>query len=186
MKFNPVLSILLVALFTATGVFAQAAQDTTVEVADDSLAVLQQTTETAGDSIQPADSTLEVVDSIAVVEDSLAAAKTDSVSTPAVKEPTPEERKKLARKGKDEIVGEVVPWDWDDYTNVIEVGVRTEQGREYELEKNDHYQNIFDHFLGTELRLFGDASRDDDGFYFFRVDDFEMADSTAKPPAKLP
>lgn len=192
MAFKPVLIICILAFLGVTNAFAQAVPDSgtmvpadsvaTVEpAAGDSGAVLEQAVIPTPDSIMGADSLATVEDSLAAAQPDSIAAKPDSAAAPAEEKPA-----KPVRRGNDEIVGEVIPWDWDDFTNVTEVGVRTKPGREYALDKNEMYQKIFDHFLGLELRLFGDARRDDDGFYFFRVDEFEMADSTAKPPVKLP
>ena len=192
MVFKPVLIICIIALICVTSVFGQAAADSNIAVPADSSATAEPAASDSGavmeQAVIPTPDSSMVPDSLDTAEDSLAAVQSDSVTAKSDSTAAPAEEKpaKPVHRGNDEIVGKVVPWDWDDFINVIEVGVRTKQGREYELDKNEMYQKIFDHFLGLELRLFGDARRDDDGFYFFRVDEFEMADSTAKPPVKIP
>ena len=69
----------------------------------------------------------------------------------------------------------VIPWDWDEYTNVIEVALRDEKGREYSLTRNEEYENVF-RLLGKKITFEGRTTRDRDGFYTMTV--------TSKPQEK--
>jgi len=69
----------------------------------------------------------------------------------------------------------VIPWDWDEYTNVIEVALRDDKGREYSLTRNEEYENVF-RLLGKKITFEGRAARDRDGFYTMTV--------TSKPQEK--
>ena len=72
----------------------------------------------------------------------------------------------------------VIAWDWDDYTNVIEVGLkRIRDGREYSLAKNEEYQRLFDRFQGKKVRVWGRISREGEGFYSLTINEFEPLDS---------
>ena len=73
---------------------------------------------------------------------------------------------------------EVIPWDWDDYTNVIEVGLkRIRDGREYSLTKNEEYQRLFDKFQGQKVRVWARIRREGAGFYSMTINGFEPLDS---------
>ncbi|HLA39745.1 MAG TPA: hypothetical protein VJ417_07105, partial [Candidatus Glassbacteria bacterium] len=73
----------------------------------------------------------------------------------------------------------VIPWDWDDYTRVIEIGLRNlGNGTEYSLEKNESYGLLFKKYQkDLRLRVWGDIRRDRDGFYDMTLNGYESLDS---------
>ena len=85
--------------------------------------------------------------------------------------------KKKPRPPGDRVTAWIVPWDWDEYTNVIEVGLRRDDGREYSLTQNEIYQQIFDN-LGLKILAIGKVTRDSESFYNMTVEYLEPADST--------
>jgi hypothetical protein len=94
---------------------------------------------------------------------------TETATTPAPRRPRP---------SGIEVEAEVIPWDWDDYTNVIEVGLkRIQDGREYSLTKNEEYQRLFDKFQGKKVRVWARIRREGDGFYSMTINGFEPLDS---------
>ena len=94
---------------------------------------------------------------------------TETATTPAPRRPRP---------SGIEVEAEVIPWDWDDYTNVIEVGLkRIQDGREYSLTRNEEYQRLFDKFQGKKVRVWARIRREGDGFYSMTINEFELLDS---------
>jgi len=152
----------------------------------------QDTSGTAADSV-PADTSTAAApeDSTAVspVTADSAAAQTSQADTTAAEslpdslKPAPETAPSPApprrpRPSGTEVEAEVIPWDWDDYTNVIEVGLkRIRDGREYSLTKNEEYQRLFDKFQGQKVRVWARIRREGAGFYSMTINGFEPLDS---------
>ncbi|HUU29802.1 MAG TPA: TonB family protein [archaeon] len=90
----------------------------------------------------------------------------DSLKPPAA--PAKEQPKPKPKPTGDRVEARVIPWDWDQYTNVVEAGLRDFSGREYSLEKNEHYDSLFTR-LGKAVRVWGKVSRDSEGFYSMAV-----------------
>ena len=137
---------------------------------------------TAADSTAPADtSAAAAADSTSQVSDSTAAEIiADTLAAPAetaAAADTTAKPKKKPRPPGDRVVAWIIPWDWDEYTNVIEVGLRRDDGREYSLTRNEMYQQIFDN-LNLKILAIGKVARDSDGFYNMAVEYIEPADST--------
>jgi hypothetical protein len=142
-----------------------AAQDSTA--ASDSTARADTAAVTAADSTASADTTA-----------SLAADSTAPASAKAAADTTAKPKpKKKPRPPGDQVTALIVPWDWDEYTNVIEVGLRREDEREYSLTKNEFYQEVFLN-LGLKVLAIGKVTRDSEGFYNMTVDYIEPTDST--------
>jgi hypothetical protein len=172
-----------------------AAQDSTRAAAPDSAALRQ-----AGQPGQKADSTLKAVpgaDTAAVKKDSLGlerAARVDSgfgaetaldtlgavemIDTTGLPG-TPEERRARIESRRGEVLeARVIPWDWDQHTNVIEIGLRGPDGKEYSLVRNAEYDSLL-RYQGTRLRVKGSVSRDESGFFQMTVSSFVPLDSLA-------
>jgi len=149
---------------------ARAADSTDVQVpaAGDSSRILDTTSvaaSTSADSGSGSDSTLAVSSSADTLP-------------PRPGPPQPGRRSSGRYRAKDNSIDAVViPWDWDDYTNVIEVGLRDTEGREYSLTKNETYKVLFTRYQGRKIRAWGKIVRDSDGFFSMTVTSFTPADS---------
>jgi len=162
MKFCRKTIILCAVLAVLSGVPLLTAQDSTAAASDSSAASVADSSTTADTSAAVA------ADSTAPVPPGAAAAA-DTAAKP----------KKKPRPPGDRVAALIIPWDWDEYTNVIEVGLRRDDGREYSLTKNEFYQQLFDN-LGLKVLAIGKVTRDPDGFYNMTVEYIEPADSTRK------
>jgi len=177
MKFCRKTIILCAVLAVLSGVPLLTAQDSTAAASDSSAASVADSSTTADTSaaVAVADSSTTADTSAAVAADSTApvppgaAAAADTAAKP----------KKKPRPPGDRVAALIIPWDWDEYTNVIEVGLRRDDGREYSLTKNEFYQQLFDN-LGLKVLAIGKVTRDPDGFYNMTVEYIEPADSTRK------
>ncbi len=70
---------------------------------------------------------------------------------------------------------EVIDWDWDDYAHPTAVGFRhLDTGREYELEHNDVYTEIWERQKGQRLWVWGQSKDLGDGFWGFTPEKFEL------------
>ncbi len=139
------------------------ADTSTAAAPEDSTAVPPVTADSAAAQTSQADTT-----AAESLPDSLKAA-TATATTPAPRRPRP---------SGTEVETEVIPWDWDDYTNVIEVGLkRIQDGREYSLTKNEEYQRLFDKFQGQKVRVWARIRREGAGFYSMTINGFEPLDS---------
>ena len=84
------------------------------------------------------------------------------------------------RPRADGIEVKVIPWDWDQYTNVVEVGLRRlRDGVEYSLTRNEWYDSLFIRYQGRVLQVRGRTTRDEDGFYNMTVNAILPPDTTA-------
>ena len=143
---------------------------------------------TAADSARaapsPADTTAARKDTTALKADSLAGGAAADTLKKTAGTPAEAVKAKRPRPAGDEVEAEVIPWDWDDFTNVIAVGLKgLRNKREYELEKNEPYDTLFQKFRGQKVRAWGKVSRDPDGFYGMTVNEFEPLDSLAATSA---
>ena len=130
------------------------------------------TTALAADSTTAADTTAALAaDTTALAADSTAPAPTAKVAVDTTAKP-----KKKPRPPGDRVEALIIPWDWDEYTNVIEVGLKRDDGREYTLTENEFYQVVFDN-LGLKVLAIGKVARDSEGFYNMTVEYIEPADS---------
>jgi len=136
---------------TAPAADSTAAADTSAVLAPDSTAAADTTAALAADSTAPAPTAKAAVDTTA-------------------------KPKKTPRPPGDRVEALIIPWDWDEYTNVIEVGLKRDDGREYTLTKNEFYQVVFDN-LGLKVLAIGKVARDSEGFYNMTVEYIEPADS---------
>ena len=170
---------------------AAAPGDSTVvsSVAADSAAAQASTADTA--AVAPGDSTVVspvTADSAAAqasTADTAAAGLQPDSLKPASKEAAPPAPSRPRPSGT-EVEALVIAWDWDDFTNVIEVGLkRIRDERVYSLAKNEEYQRLFDRFQGKKVRVWGRISREGEGFYSLTINEFEPLDSlnaTANQP----
>lgn len=139
------------------------ADTSTAAAPEDSTAVSPVTADSAAAQTSQADTA-----AAESLPDSLKGA-TATATTPAPRRPRP---------SGTEVETEVIPWDWDDYTNVIEVGLkRIRDGREYSLTKNEEYQRLFDKFQGQKVRVWARIRREGAGFYSMTINGFEPLDS---------
>ncbi|MBN2289914.1 MAG: hypothetical protein JXQ83_11320, partial [Candidatus Glassbacteria bacterium] len=141
------------------------------------LSTAADTTAGAADSA----SVLRTADSLAVPAKPKAAA--DTTAKPKAAADTTAKPQKKVRPPGDRVIAEIIPWDWDEYTNVIEVGLRRDDGREYSLTKNEFYQTVFDN-LRLKVLAIGKVTSDPEGFYEMTVEYLEPADSTQSLAAK--
>ena len=163
---------------------ALSAQDSTAAAA-----TTGDSTATAGDSTAASAATADSAAApVSRADTSAASPLPDSLK------PAPEEAVSPApsrpRPSGTEVEALVIPWDWDDYTHVIEVGLkRIRDGREYSLIKNEEYQRLFDRFQGKKVRVWGQIRREGGGFYSLTINTFEPLDSlgaAANQPATGP
>ncbi len=174
--------IYLVAFCLAAASQSMAQQDS---VAVDTSAAADTVTAnaTAPDSIAPAQPGSAVVpDSLSARADTVAAGQEvlDSAGTAAPLKPA---RRSARRKGPPlkpasspgALPMEVIDWDWDDYAHVTAVGFRhLDTGREYELEHNDVYTEIWERQKGQRLWVWGQSKDLGDGFWGFTPEKFEL------------
>jgi len=179
------------------------AQDSTAAApaAADSLATRQDSLSLRPDSAgSAADTTAAVqtglkkmVDSTLVqFEDSLLEELTDSLGGaapagerhPGAAHDSLRQTRRSERTGRDVVTARVIPWDWDQYTNVIEVGLKNmRDGVEYSLTHNGVYDTLFTRQQGQVVRVRGQVSRDSDGFYNMTVNAILPPDTTTAAKA---
>ncbi|MBW1696394.1 MAG: energy transducer TonB [Deltaproteobacteria bacterium] len=151
------------------------AQDSAAAVADSAAADSSKTAAAAVDSTAADTAMTPALGEIKIIPDSLS-----QLASSALK------AEQQSKRVGDEIEALVIPWDWDDYTNVIEVGLKNlKNEREYSLTKNEEYQRLFNKFQGRRLKVWGRISRDSDGFYSMTVNWFEPTDSSATTAAAV-
>lgn len=93
-------------------------------------------------------------------------------SLPAVRRPV--------RTARESVLALVIPWDWDEFTNVIEVGLRNmRDSSEYSLTRNEIYDSLFVKYQGKVVRVRGQVSRDTDGFLNMTVNAITPPDTAA-------
>jgi hypothetical protein len=179
---------------------ALSAQDSTAAAADSVAADTSSAAATAGDSTATSAATAKDSTAASPVAADSSAAPVSRVDTSGARplpdslkpglQTTPSPAPPRRRPSGDEIEAAVIPWDWDDYTNVIEVGLkRIRDGREYSLTKNEEYQRLFDRFQGKKVRVWGQIRREGEGFYSLTINEFEPLDSlgaAANQPATGP
>jgi hypothetical protein len=107
---------------------------------------------------------LEAIDSVGAAESRPAARSSAKPKGP--------KRKPASSAGA--IPVEVIDWDWDDYTHVTAVGFRhLDTDREYELERNEVYMEIWERQKGQQLWAWGESSNLGGGFWAFAPEKFE-------------
>ncbi|MCE5271711.1 hypothetical protein LLH00_10560 [bacterium] len=92
--------------------------------------------------------------------------------------------RRVERPGRDVLTARVIPWDWDQYTNVTEVGLKNvRDGVEYSLTHNEVYDTLFTRQQGKVVRVRGQVSRDSDGFFNMTVNAILPPDTTTAAKA---
>lgn len=161
------------------------------EIADTTVAT---DTTTVGDTAEAVDSAgtevmIETSDSVSVEDDISApdslAPESSTEENPDSAAPalTPAARATPRARPGDRNEFLVIPWDWDQYTNVIEVGLRNlRDGTEYSLTRNELYDSLFIRYRDKVVRVRGQAVRDEDGFYNMTVNAILPPDTSATSP----
>ena len=171
----------LVAFCLALAAQSAAQQDTvvvdTASVVDTLAAVVAEPDSLAPvlpDSILNVDSLSAVADTSAVLPEAGDSAGVAAPRPEARSDSKPEAPKRKPASSAGAIPVEVIDWDWDDYMHVIAVGFRhLDTDREYELEQNDVYTEIWERQKGQQLWVWGTSSNLGDGVWAFAPEKFE-------------
>ena len=132
-------------------------------------------------AVQPDSSQIAAPDSLAGERsDSLEQGLEAPVEMPGTSRDSLPATRRPVRTARESVLARVIPWDWDEFTNVIEVGLKNlRDSSEYSLTRNEIYDSLFVRYQGKVVRVRGQVSRDTDGFLKMTVNAIVPPDTAA-------